>query len=192
MRPSDPPNFLIETLFILLPILASDLQSKNPISSNVINCSQKFGGFHNQIRRAGGITWITWLYRTALSAFSIRYSLRTQIISKSTKFILANNLLSLLHWTKQTHNLHPRSNIIMSHESVWHSRPRSYGKGSREWYDTNLLANARNDPNANRMKSRVCTHRAGLIRKYNLNLCRQCFREKAKDIGFTKVWASIN
>jgi hypothetical protein len=35
--------------------------------------------------------------------------------------------------------------------------------------------------------SRVCTHRAGLIRKYGLDLCRQCFREKSKDIGFHKV-----
>ena len=23
----------------------------------------------------------------------------------------------------------------MSHESVWNSRPRHYGKGSRSWYD---------------------------------------------------------
>lgn len=35
--------------------------------------------------------------------------------------------------------------------------------------------------------SRVCTHPAGLIRKYGLNICRQCFREKAADIGFVKV-----
>jgi len=35
--------------------------------------------------------------------------------------------------------------------------------------------------------SRVCAHRAGLIRKYGLNICRQCFREKAYDIGFVKV-----
>ncbi|RCI08827.1 hypothetical protein L249_4827 [Ophiocordyceps polyrhachis-furcata BCC 54312] len=55
----------------------------------------------------------------------------------------------------------------MSHQSVWNSRPRSYGKGSRS--------------------CRVCKHRAGLIRKYDLNLCRQCFREKSKDIGFNKV-----
>ncbi|XWW96796.1 hypothetical protein V2A60_004776 [Cordyceps javanica] len=55
----------------------------------------------------------------------------------------------------------------MSHESVWNSRPRTYGKGSRS--------------------CRVCKHTAGLIRKYDLNLCRQCFREKAKDIGFNKV-----
>ncbi|GJN75251.1 40S ribosomal protein S29 [Purpureocillium lilacinum] len=55
----------------------------------------------------------------------------------------------------------------MSHESVWNSRPRTYGKGSRS--------------------CRVCKHKAGLIRKYDLNLCRQCFREKSKDIGFNKV-----
>ncbi|KAJ5454667.1 40S ribosomal protein S29 [Penicillium daleae] len=55
----------------------------------------------------------------------------------------------------------------MTHESVWYSRPRKYGKGSRE--------------------CRVCTHRAGLIRKYGMNICRQCFREKSTDIGFTKV-----
>ncbi len=35
--------------------------------------------------------------------------------------------------------------------------------------------------------SRICTHTAGLIRKYGLNICRQCFREKAADIGFQKV-----
>jgi len=37
------------------------------------------------------------------------------------------------------------------------------------------------------LSSRVCTHKAGLIRKYGLNICRQCFREKSSDIGFTKV-----
>jgi len=36
--------------------------------------------------------------------------------------------------------------------------------------------------------SRVCAHRAGLIRKYGLNICRQCFREKSTDIGFVKVY----
>ncbi|CAB4378943.1 unnamed protein product [Rhizophagus irregularis] len=54
----------------------------------------------------------------------------------------------------------------MAHDQVWFSRPRRYGKGSRE--------------------CRVCAHRAGLIRKYNLNVCRQCFREYSKDIGFIK------
>ncbi|KAF3209124.1 40S ribosomal protein S29 [Orbilia oligospora] len=55
----------------------------------------------------------------------------------------------------------------MAHDQVWYSRPRTYGKGSRS--------------------CRVCAHQAGLIRKYGLNICRQCFRERSKDIGFTKV-----
>ncbi|EEA24732.1 40S ribosomal protein S29 [Talaromyces marneffei ATCC 18224] len=54
----------------------------------------------------------------------------------------------------------------MAHENVWYSRPRTYGKGSRE--------------------CRVCAHKAGLIRKYGLLVCRQCFREKSSDIGFVK------
>lgn len=37
------------------------------------------------------------------------------------------------------------------------------------------------------LHSRVCTHRAGLIRKYDLMLCRQCFRQYANDVGFFKV-----
>ena len=35
--------------------------------------------------------------------------------------------------------------------------------------------------------SRVCANHWGLIRKYGLNICRQCFRERAKDIGFVKA-----
>lgn len=35
--------------------------------------------------------------------------------------------------------------------------------------------------------SRACSNRHGLIRKYGLNICRQCFREYAADIGFKKV-----
>lgn len=37
--------------------------------------------------------------------------------------------------------------------------------------------------------SRVCGNRHGLIRKYGLNICRQCFQLYAKDIGFVKVCA---
>ncbi|MDY6966537.1 MAG: 30S ribosomal protein S14 [Halobacteriota archaeon] len=33
---------------------------------------------------------------------------------------------------------------------------------------------------------RRCGRRHGLIRKYGLYLCRQCFREMAKDMGFEK------
>ncbi|GHM88892.1 40S ribosomal protein S29 [Saccharomyces cerevisiae] len=54
----------------------------------------------------------------------------------------------------------------MAHENVWFSHPRRYGKGSRQ--------------------CRVCSSHTGLIRKYGLNICRQCFREKANDIGFNK------
>ena len=38
-----------------------------------------------------------------------------------------------------------------------------------------------------RLTSRVCGNGGGLVRKYGLMLCRQCFREKAEDIGFHKV-----
>ncbi|WPK25885.1 hypothetical protein PUMCH_003219 [Australozyma saopauloensis] len=54
----------------------------------------------------------------------------------------------------------------MAHENVWFSHPRHYGKGSR--------------------KCRVCASHSGLIRKYGLDICRQCFRERASDIGFHK------
>ena len=36
------------------------------------------------------------------------------------------------------------------------------------------------------LRSRVCSNQGGLIRKYGMNICRQCFREYAKDIGFAK------
>lgn len=39
--------------------------------------------------------------------------------------------------------------------------------------------------------SRVCGNSHGLIRKYGLNCCRQCFRSNAKEIGFIKVINSI-
>ncbi|KAL5034396.1 40S ribosomal protein S29 [Batrachochytrium dendrobatidis] len=54
----------------------------------------------------------------------------------------------------------------MAHDNVYNSHPRRFGKGSRQ--------------------CRVCAHKAGLIRKYNLDICRQCFREYASDIGFIK------
>ena len=33
---------------------------------------------------------------------------------------------------------------------------------------------------------RRCGKKAGVIRKYGLLYCRQCFREVAKDLGFEK------
>ena len=37
------------------------------------------------------------------------------------------------------------------------------------------------------MCSRACSNKHGIIRKYNIMLCRQCFRENANKIGFKKV-----
>lgn len=54
----------------------------------------------------------------------------------------------------------------MAHENIWFSHPRHYGKGGR--------------------KCRITNNQNAVIRKYGLNLCRQSFREKAADIGFSK------
>ncbi len=32
----------------------------------------------------------------------------------------------------------------------------------------------------------LCGRRQGLVRKYHINLCRQCFREWARQMGFRK------
>ncbi|XP_035582240.1 40S ribosomal protein S29-like [Zalophus californianus] len=53
------------------------------------------------------------------------------------------------------------------HQQLYWSHPRKFGQGSRS--------------------CRVCSNRHGLIRKYGLNMCRQCFRQYAKDIGFIKL-----
>uniref|UniRef100_A0A0D3FPM5 40S ribosomal protein S29 n=1 Tax=Oryza barthii TaxID=65489 RepID=A0A0D3FPM5_9ORYZ len=55
----------------------------------------------------------------------------------------------------------------MGHSNVWNSHPKNYGPGSRV--------------------CRVCGNPHGLIRKYGLMCCRQCFRSNAKDIGFIKA-----
>lgn len=39
--------------------------------------------------------------------------------------------------------------------------------------------------------SRACGNRRGLIRKYDLMLCRRCFREQAPKIGFIHVFYFI-
>eukprot|EP00793_Prasinoderma_coloniale_P001436 PRCOL_00005211-RA len=54
----------------------------------------------------------------------------------------------------------------MGHTAVWNSHPKNYGAKSH--------------------RCRVCNNTHGIIRKYGLNICRQCFREYAKDIGFVK------
>ena len=32
----------------------------------------------------------------------------------------------------------------------------------------------------------LCDRKRGLVRRYGLNLCRQCFRDKASELGFKK------
>ncbi len=50
---------------------------------------------------------------------------------------------------------------------TWRTHPRTYGKDSRF--------------------CRVCRNTHGLISKYNLMMCRKCFRERAHLIGFTQT-----
>ncbi|MQM14026.1 hypothetical protein Taro_046953 [Colocasia esculenta] len=60
----------------------------------------------------------------------------------------------------------------MGHTAVWNSHPKNYGPGSRA--------------------CRVCGNPHGLIRKYGLMCCRQCFRSNAKEIGFIKRHSLIS
>ncbi|XP_036883046.1 small ribosomal subunit protein uS14-like [Manis javanica] len=55
----------------------------------------------------------------------------------------------------------------MGHQQLCWSHPRKFGQGSGSCH--------------------VCLNWHGLIRKYGLNMCRQCFRQFAKDIGFIKL-----
>uniref|UniRef100_A0A453K345 40S ribosomal protein S29 n=1 Tax=Aegilops tauschii subsp. strangulata TaxID=200361 RepID=A0A453K345_AEGTS len=51
-----------------------------------------------------------------------------------------------------------------------------------------MLTSDCTDPKFVIFGSRVCGNSHGLIRKYGLMCCRQCFRSNAKDIGFIKVY----
>ncbi|XP_074055686.1 small ribosomal subunit protein uS14-like [Macrotis lagotis] len=55
----------------------------------------------------------------------------------------------------------------MGHQQLYWSPPPKFRQGSRS--------------------CRVCSNRYSLIRKYGLNMCRQGFRQHAKDMGFIKV-----
>jgi small subunit ribosomal protein S29e len=54
----------------------------------------------------------------------------------------------------------------MGHTEIVNSRPHTFGPGSRQ--------------------CRRCSSRSGLIRKYHLMLCRQCFRDCSELLGFKK------
>ena len=56
----------------------------------------------------------------------------------------------------------------MGHLEQWRSRQKiQQGKGSRGCV--------------------ICGNQKALIRKYELNVCRQCFRENASHLGFNKL-----
>uniref|UniRef100_A0A0E0MMU2 40S ribosomal protein S29 n=1 Tax=Oryza punctata TaxID=4537 RepID=A0A0E0MMU2_ORYPU len=78
----------------------------------------------------------------------------------------------------------------MGHSNVWNSHPKNYGPGSRVCHGRLALwVYVCIDPTfpVNVFGSRVCGNPHGLIRKYGLMCCRQCFRSNAKDIGFIKT-----
>ena len=54
---------------------------------------------------------------------------------------------------------------------LFEKHPRNYGKDSRA--------------------CKMCSNTHGLIRKYEMNLCRRCFKENANLIGFYKVFDFI-
>merc|ERR1712071_751694 len=60
-----------------------------------------------------------------------------------------------LHPVILLRRIKPRSVLKMGFQNLWYSLPRKYGAGSRS--------------------CRACANRHGLVRKYGLNLCRQCF-----------------
>uniref|UniRef100_A0A8C9HLS5 Small ribosomal subunit protein uS14 n=1 Tax=Piliocolobus tephrosceles TaxID=591936 RepID=A0A8C9HLS5_9PRIM len=55
----------------------------------------------------------------------------------------------------------------MGHQQLYWSHLRKFDQGSRS--------------------CRVCSNLHGLIRKYGLNMCRQCFCQYTKDIGFINL-----
>ena len=64
---------------------------------------------------------------------------------------------------------HPRQHFpnTMGHLDQWRSRQKiGMGKGGRCCV--------------------MCSNQKSLIRKYELNICRQCFRENSENLGFIK------
>lgn len=94
--------------------------------------------------------------------------LNTRASSSSTKIFLPNLLFVVLKLIYMT--------------NLWNTHPKNYGAGSRQWYDFKAA-----HPIFSTLFSRVCTNGHAIIRKYALNICRQCFRERASQIGFLKV-----
>jgi small subunit ribosomal protein S29e len=80
----------------------------------------------------------------------------------------------------------------MSHDTVYYSHPRTYGKGSRNWFVIRHLSCAIFS-NYSLVFSVVNGEKkmSSLIRKYRLNMSRQAFREKAADMGWVNVHKGV-
>jgi small subunit ribosomal protein S29e len=72
-----------------------------------------------------------------------------------------NNAKVIEYYYKLIFNLPQMPNLL------WRTHPRKFGKDSRE--------------------CRRCKCQIGLVRKYDLLLCRKCFRENGEIIGFTRT-----
>jgi len=95
--------------------------------------------------------------------------------------------------------------------SIWGTHHKENSKGARHWYAyacaehyppfrarrlalaceidgvlTAVRTLSLTGPVLPLLCSRICHSLRGLIRKYDLDICRRCFREYAKDIGFVK------
>ncbi|XP_035292895.1 40S ribosomal protein S29-like [Cricetulus griseus] len=55
----------------------------------------------------------------------------------------------------------------IGHQKLYWSHPQKFHQGSRSCH--------------------ICSNCHGLFQKYGLNMCRQCFRQYLKDIGFIKL-----
>ena len=81
-----------------------------------------------------------------------------QLTLNSTFYIKKKKTSLLLHCSQERN---------MGHQQLYWSHPREFSQGSRS--------------------CQVCSNQHGLVRKYSLNMCRQCFRQYAKDIGLIKL-----
>ncbi|OAF69923.1 40S ribosomal protein S29 [Intoshia linei] len=54
----------------------------------------------------------------------------------------------------------------MGYLNIWYSHTRTYGPGSRQ--------------------CRVCRNTHAIIRKYHMHICRRCFKDNSKLMGWVK------
>ena len=52
--------------------------------------------------------------------------------------------------------------------------------------DSEATTDADDTETGQELECRRCERKQGLVGKYDINLCRQCFREVAREMGFRK------